>query len=65
MKNVFSSAGNTICILVYSTDIIVRLSEDSLAKRMWKEQKLYGWPGLAEECDMIVKELGIEDINTT
>ena len=44
---------------------IVRLSEDSLAKRIWTEQKLYGWPGLANECDKIVKELDIEDINIT
>ena len=36
-----------------------------MAKRIWKEQKLYGWPGLADGCDMIVKELGIGDINTT
>ena len=44
---------------------IVRLSEDSLARRMWNEQLLYGWPGLSDECGKIAKKLGIEDINTT
>ena len=44
---------------------IVRLSEDSLANKVWKEQRLYGWPGLAAEVDMIKEDLDIEDVNTT
>ena len=45
---------------------IVRLKEDSLANRIWKEQKQYGWPGLAAEIKRITEVLlGIEDVNTT
>ena len=44
---------------------IVRLSEDSLANQIWKEQMLYEWPGLAAEVKEITRKLGIEDVNTT
>jgi hypothetical protein len=44
---------------------IVRLNEDSLANRIWKEQILYEWPGLAAEVKEITMKLGIEDVNTT
>ena len=44
---------------------IVRLSEDSLANRIWKLQMLYEWPGLAAEVKEITRKLGIGDVNTT
>ena len=44
---------------------IVRIKEDSLANRIWKEQKQYGWPGLAAEIKRITEVLGIEDVNKT
>ena len=44
---------------------IVRLPEDSIGKKIWEEQKLYGWPGLVAEVQEISKELDIDDVNTT
>ena len=36
-----------------------------MLKRIWTEQKLNGWPGLADKCNNVVKELDIVDINNT
>ena len=41
------------------------LDEDSLARKMYEEQKLNEWPGLAKETKEICKYLNIEDVNTT
>ena len=41
------------------------LKEDSLAKEIWREQRLMRWPGLAKECDEICQELKIENCNET
>ena len=39
---------------------IARLGEDTLARRIWEEQKLYGWPGLARETEEISELLGVD-----
>ena len=44
---------------------IVRLGEDTLARRIWLEQELYGWPGLAREAGEICLELGVEPVERT
>ena len=44
---------------------IVRLGEDTLAKRIWVEQKLYNWPGLAREAEDISQQLGVERVEDT
>ena len=41
------------------------LKEDSLAKQVWREQRLMAWPGLAQECDTIAEKLSIENANET
>ena len=41
------------------------LKEDSHAKKVWKEQRAFMWPGLAKECEEICKELKVEDANIT
>jgi hypothetical protein len=41
------------------------LQEDSLARQVWKEQRLMAWPGLALECDVIAEKLSIENANET
>ena len=41
------------------------LKEDTLAYRIYKEQIIQNWPGLARETKQICKDLGIEDCNTT
>ena len=44
---------------------IVRLGEDTLAKRIWTEQQLYDWPGLAREVRDICEQLGVEQVEDT
>ena len=44
---------------------ITRLGEDTLARRIWEEQKIYGWPGLAREAEDICQELGVEKVDRT
>ena len=41
------------------------LDEDSLAQKIYEEQKQNEWPGLAKETKEICKYLNIEDVNTT
>ena len=41
------------------------LDSDSLATMVYEEQKVNKWPGLAQETQVICKELGIEDCNST
>ena len=41
---------------------IARLGEDTLAKRIWEEQRLYGWPGLAREAEEICQQRGVEPV---
>ena len=41
------------------------LDQDSLANRVYEEQKAKQWPGLAQETKIICEQLGIEDCNTT
>jgi hypothetical protein len=41
------------------------LKEDSLAQKMWREQRAFSWPGLANECKEIYSVLGTEDANVT
>ena len=38
----------------------MRLGEDSLAGKCYKEQQVKGWPGLAKEASDICEKLGIE-----
>ena len=44
---------------------IARLGEDSLARKVWEEQQMYGWPGLAAEAEFISKELGVDSVVET
>ena len=44
---------------------IRKLDNNSLAKQIYKEQKLQKWPGLAIETASICSELGLEDCNLT
>jgi hypothetical protein len=39
------------------------LSEETLARKVYEEQKHQKWPGLAKETALICRELEIEDIN--
>ena len=39
------------------------LDPDSLASRVYEEQKAKGWPGLAKETAEICRQIGIEDCN--
>ena len=41
------------------------LDQDSLANRVYEEQKKNQWPGLAQETKIICEQLGIEDCNST
>jgi hypothetical protein len=41
------------------------LDEETLARRIYCEQKAREWPGLVKETQKICQELGIEDANTT
>ena len=41
------------------------MDENTLAHRVYKEQKEQGWPGLARETKEICEELNILDCNTT
>ena len=41
------------------------LGEDSLARRVWSEQQLFGWPGLAREAAEISRKLVVADPKTT
>ena len=44
---------------------ISRLDEDTLAKKVWEEQKVYGWPGLVSEAEYIANELGVDRVEDT
>ena len=44
---------------------IRNLEEDTLARKIYEEQKKYCWPGLAQETKLICQELDIEDVNDT
>ena len=44
---------------------IARLGEDTLARRIWEEQRVYGWPGLAREAEEICQQLGVEPVEDT
>ena len=44
---------------------ISRLSQDTLANKVWKEQELYMWPGLFMECEEISKKLGVDTVRDT
>ena len=41
------------------------LDKDSLANKVYEEQKANKWPGLAQETKAICEKLGIEDCNIT
>ena len=41
------------------------LEKDSLASRVYEEQKNNQWPGLAQETKVICEQLGVEDCNVT
>ena len=41
------------------------LSCQEEARRIWEEQRLYGWPGLAREVEDICQELGVETVGVT
>ena len=41
------------------------LGEDSLAKKVWEEQQMFGWPGLASEAEYIASELGVDRVEET
>jgi hypothetical protein len=41
------------------------LEEETLAAKIYEEQKTQNWPGLVQETKMICKELNIEDCNST
>ena len=41
------------------------LDQDSLANKVYEEQKANQWPGLAQETKTICEQLGIEDCNST
>ena len=44
---------------------VVSLDEDTLANRVYKEQRSNNWPGLAQETEEICRKLGIESVHTT
>ena len=37
--------------------------EDSLARRVYDQQRAMGWPGLSAEVSDICKQVGLEDMN--
>ena len=41
------------------------LKEDSLTKKIWREQLTMEWPGLAKECSEICQKLKIDNCNET
>ena len=41
------------------------LDEDSFAKKVYEEQKINNWPGLAKESKEISEFLNVEDVNIT
>ena len=47
--------GEKLCLALH----ICRLGEDTLATRIWEEQKAYSWPGLVREAVDICQELGV------
>ena len=44
---------------------ILSLDEETLARKVYKEQQQHSWPGLAKEAEEICKYLEIEDVNKT
>ena len=44
---------------------IARLGEETLARKVWDEQELFQWPGLANEAEHIAQELGVERVSDT
>ena len=44
---------------------IRNLQDNTLAKLIYKEQRLRKWPGLVTETTQICMDLGIEDCNST
>ena len=54
----------SVALLIYREKLclalhICRLGEDTLATRIWEEQKAYSWPGLARKAVDICQELGV------
>ena len=41
------------------------LNDETLAKKIYEEQRKEGWPGLVKETKNICEALGIEDVNKT
>ena len=41
------------------------LGSETLARKVYEEQKLIGWPGLAAETKLICQDLKFEDCNST
>ena len=41
------------------------LDEESIARKVYEEQMLQSWPGLAAETAQICRDLDIEDVNST
>jgi hypothetical protein len=50
-----------LCMIVHLRE----LEEDSLGRRVWEEQRMFSWPGLAREAEEISRRLVVEDPNTT
>ena len=44
---------------------IRRLGDETLACKVYKEQKLKEWPGLVKETDMICSELSVQSVHST
>ena len=44
---------------------IRRLGEETLARKVYEEQKNNNWPGLAKEAEKICEELSIENVHET
>ena len=44
---------------------IRRLGEETLAGKVYQEQKLNKWPGLVKEADLICDELSVESVQST
>ena len=42
-----------------------RLGEETLARRVYEEQKVNNWPGLVEETEAICRDLSIESVHVT
>ena len=41
------------------------LDEDTLARRVYEEQRKHNWPGLFKETTVLCEELRVEDVNNT